>query len=69
MVEEVYWLICYLCPKEEDSGMVMSSVVVNVQMCEGGGGGGEKRGPWGLGKGTKNVAVDSEQRDNKGRSS
>ncbi len=44
----------YLCPTEEDLGMLMSSVVVNVHMC------GREEGKRGLGKGTRNGPVDSE---------
>jgi hypothetical protein len=44
-------------PTEKDSGVLMFSVFV-VFTCVGGKG---KRGQWGLGKGTKNGSVDSEQ--------
>jgi hypothetical protein len=46
-----------MCPTAEDSGMLMSSVVINVHMCWQDGG---KRGQWGLIKGTENEAVDFE---------
>ncbi len=53
-----------MCQTEEDSGVSMSSmteVFANV------GGKGEKRGQWGLGKGTENKAVDSEHGPSKDR--
>jgi hypothetical protein len=52
-----------MCPTEDDSGILVSSVVVKVCMCgcEGG-----KQGCWGPGKGTKNEAVDSEHGTSKG---
>jgi hypothetical protein len=40
-----------ICPMEEGSGMLLSSVIIMVHMC---GREGEKRGHWGLGKGPKN---------------
>ncbi len=43
-----------MCPMEEDLGMLMSTVVVHVHMCEWEGGGGS--GPRGLSKGTENRA-------------
>jgi hypothetical protein len=52
-----------LCPTEEDSGMLMSSVVV-VHMC---GWEGRKRRHWGLGKRTNNRAVDSKPEASKDR--
>jgi hypothetical protein len=45
-----------LCPTDEDLGMLMSSVVVNVHMF---GLEGVKKGAMGLSEGTKNGAVDS----------
>jgi hypothetical protein len=47
-----------LCLTQEDSGMLMSSVVVNVHKCGWEGG---KKGAVRLGKGTKNGAVDSKR--------
>jgi hypothetical protein len=55
-----------MCPTAEDSGMLMSSVVINVHMCWQDGG---KRGQWGLIKGTKNEAVDFEHGASKTESS
>jgi hypothetical protein len=46
-----------LCPTKEDSGMLMSWVIVNIPMCGQDGG---KRGCWGPGKRAKNGAVESE---------
>jgi hypothetical protein len=54
-----------VCPMEEDSGMLMSSVVIKVHMC---GWEGEKRGAMGLSKRTKNGAVGFEQGASKGKS-
>ncbi len=41
-----------MCPAEEDSGMLILSVVVSINMCGREGG---KRGQWGLSKGTKKM--------------
>jgi hypothetical protein len=48
---------------EEDSGMLMSSVAINVHLCGQEWG---KGGQWGLSKETKNKAVDSERGTGKG---
>ncbi len=53
-----------VCQKEEDSGMLILSVVVDVHMCECEG---EKtNGHWGLSKRLKNGALDSEHGASKG---
>ncbi len=59
-------VLSLLFPTEEDSGILISSAAVNAHKCEWER---EKRGQWGLSKGTEIEAVVSEHGASKGGSS